>query len=58
MKVEFTHYWVTGFGWEVTIFLQSDFDEVEELGYSEKDGFVFLGIKDTSKHILKGNYIK
>jgi len=57
MKVEFTHYWVSGFGWENTIFQQDDFEKVEEMGYNDADGYIFLGInKGGEKHILKGVY--
>jgi hypothetical protein len=44
MKIVFTHYWVSGFGWENTIFLPSDFDSVEKLGENETDGTIFLGV--------------
>ena len=48
----FTHYWVTDFGWENTIFQQSDFKEVEKLG-ENKEGIIYLGIADNNKkHIL------
>lgn len=58
MKITFTHYWVTGFGWENTIFLQEDFSSVEELGFNDIDGHIFLGINDNGiKHILKGIFI-
>ena len=57
MNIYFTHYWVSGFGWENTIFIPEDFAEVEELGRSEKDGIVFIAINDSGgKHILKGGY--
>ena len=56
-KIEFTHYWVSGFGWENTIYLQSDFEEVEALGYNDKDGYIFMGITGKAKHILKGKYV-
>lgn len=56
-KIEFTHYWVSGFGWENTIYLQSDFEEVEALGYNDKDGYIFMGINGNAKHILKGKYV-
>ena len=57
-KIEFTHYWVSGFGWENTIFSPEDFVEVEELGENKKDGVVFLAINNAGgKHILKGIYI-
>lgn len=57
MKLEFTHYWVTGFGWENTIFLSSDFCEVEEFG-RDGDIIIFIGINESGcKHILKGKYV-
>jgi hypothetical protein len=57
-NIEFTHYWVTGFGWENTIFLPSDFIEVDELGVSDTNEIVFIGINETGgKHILKGRYL-
>lgn len=56
-QIEFTHYWVSGFGWENTIFQQEDFVAVEVFGQSEKDGYVFIAINDSGgKHILKGFY--
>jgi hypothetical protein len=56
-KIEFTHYWVSGFGWENTIYLQSDFEEVEVMGYNDKDGYIFIGISGNAKHILKGKSV-
>lgn len=57
MKVEFTHYWVSGFGWENTIFQQEDFETVEEMGCNDTDGHIFIGINiGGGKHILKGVY--
>lgn len=57
-NIEFTHYWVSGFGWENTIFQPEDFVEVENLGESEKD-VVFIAINDAGgKHILKGHYVR
>lgn len=54
--MNFTHYWVTGFGWETTIFIPTDFIKVEEFG--QGDGYiVFICINDSGgQHILKGNY--
>jgi len=50
--MNFTHYWVTDFGWENTIFQTSDFKEVEKLG-ENKEGIIYLGISDNGKkHIL------
>lgn len=58
--VIFTHYWVTGIGWENTIYSNSDFKEVEEAGRNEEDGIIFYGkFSDEGKtHILKGYYQK
>lgn len=58
MKVVFTHLWVSGFGWENTIFLPSDFEEVEKLGENTNDGTIFIGVNGNAKHILKGYYEK
>jgi hypothetical protein len=56
-QIEFTHYWISGFGWENTIFQPEDFTKVEKMGYNDTDGYIFLGISDKeSKHILKGKY--
>jgi hypothetical protein len=53
--IRFTHYWVTGFGWENTVFCPEDFETVEFLGESEKDGKVWICFNPgTSGHILKG----
>lgn len=54
-NANFTHYWVTGFGWENTVYLPSDFDSVEILGENEKDGTVFLCVNDKGgQQIMKG----
>ena len=59
MRKIFTHYWVTGFGWENTIFINEDFENVEVLGYNKKDGTIFLAKNKLGKnHILKGKFIK
>ena len=55
-NIEFTHYWVTGFGWEFTVFLPLDFEKVEVLGFNDIDGFIFIGINLNKKHIFKGIY--
>lgn len=57
MDMEFTHYWVSGFGWENTIFEPKDFESVEVLGFNDKDGTIFIGINGETKHIFKGYYI-
>lgn len=49
-----THYWVSGFGWENTIFQKEDFKTFEKIGYNESDGEIFLGITENNKkHILR-----
>lgn len=57
MKIIFTHYWVSGFGWEPTIFQAGDFDNVEKLGENDIDGILFI-TKDEGEgnHIFKGRY--
>lgn len=56
-QIKFTHDWVSGFGWENTIFLPEDFVEVEKLGENEIDGVVFIATNEHGgKHILKGHY--
>ncbi len=58
MNIEFTHYWVSNFGWETTIFQQEDFADVEKLGENDIDGTIFIGTNHSGgKHILKGYYI-
>lgn len=48
----FTHNWVSGFGWENTIYQPADFEEIEKLGDSD-EGVVYIGISDNGKtHIL------
>jgi len=57
--IRFTHYWVSGFGWENTIYQPEDFSEVEEMGENEKDGKIFLCINELgAKHIIKGEYLE
>ena len=57
-NMEFTHYWVSGFGWENTIYQPEDFVTVEEMGFNDVDGHIFLGINEKGgKHILKGVYV-
>lgn len=57
-NMEFTHYWVSGFGWENTIYQPEDFVTVEEMGFNDIDGHIFLGINEKGgKHILKGVYV-
>lgn len=49
MKVDFTHLWVSGFGWENTIFLPEDFQSVELLGENKKDGIIYLAYQENGK---------
>lgn len=56
--MEFTHYWVSGFGWENTIYQPEDFVTVEEMGFNDEDGYIFIGINEKRcKQILKGIYV-
>lgn len=58
-KYSFTHYWVTGFGWENTIFQPEDFESVEIMGVNDKDGTIFCARAESGKyHILKGAVLK
>ena len=54
----FTHYWVSGFGWENTVFCPQDFETVEILGYNFEENYhTFLATNSAGgKHILKGKY--
>ena len=45
----FTHLWVSGFGWESTIYQSEDFSEVELLAETEKDGKVYVAIQENGK---------
>lgn len=57
-NIEFTHYWVSGFGWENTIFQPEDFVTVEEMGYTDEDGYIFLLIDEQgSQYLFKGVYV-
>jgi hypothetical protein len=53
MKPErFDKYWVTGYGWEVTIFLPEDFDSVELLGEND-EGRIWVAFNNKGvQHIL------
>ena len=54
-KIIFTHYWVSAFGWENTVFLPEDFQTIEILGKNEKDGTVFICKNEKgTNHIIKG----
>ena len=58
MKIEFTHYWVSGFGWENTIYQPEDFINIEKFGEEDNGTVVFIAINEHGgKHILKGKYI-
>ncbi len=55
MNIIFTHLFISGFGWENTIYQQEDFKEIELLGENEKDGKIFIAVQDNGKiQILKG----
>ena len=50
----FTHLWVDDFGWENTIYNSDDFDNVELLAETDKDGKVYLCTFSTgARRILK-----
>jgi len=50
----FTHYWVTGFGWENTIYNSDDFVDVTLFGESKEEGKVFICTNDKGgKQILR-----
>lgn len=55
MKIELTHLWVTGFGWETTILVSEDFKELEVLGRND-EGVIFIGTQNVAskRQILKG----
>lgn len=55
--IQFTHLWVSGFGWENCIYVPDDFDTVDLLGHNSKDGPIFMAINGNAKHILKGRYL-
>jgi len=51
-KLTFTHYWVTGFGWENTAFIPDDFIKVEKLGETS-EGVIYIAFnKLAGKHIF------
>ena len=54
--LEFTHYWINGFGWENTVYQPYEFQQVEKLGENE-EGIIFLAENEFgTKHIfLKSN---
>lgn len=57
-NMQFTHYWVSKFGWEITIYQPEDFVTVEEIGFNDVDGHIFLAINSKGgNHILKGIYV-
>jgi hypothetical protein len=56
-KLVFTHYWITGFGWEPTAYVPSDFPFIERLGRNSEDGLIFLAKNSRGvSHIFKGHY--
>jgi hypothetical protein len=56
MKIVFTHLWVNG-KWENTVYLSSDFKEVDLLGENDIDGFVFIAFdNNNNRYFLKGKY--
>jgi len=57
-EIVFSHYWVTNFGWENTVFLPEDFTSVEEFGTDKETNLViFICINDRGgSQIIKGYY--
>ena len=54
-QIVFSHYWVSGFGWENTIYQPEDFETVEVLGNNKEDGTVYVAKNSSgTNHILKG----
>jgi hypothetical protein len=56
IKIVFTHIWVTNFGWENTILISEDFEELEHLCTVEDNVKIFTGKQKDSLNriILKG----
>ncbi len=56
--ITITHLWVSEFGWENTILIQSDFQHLEVLGENKKDGLILMGVQTekSKRQILKANY--
>lgn len=53
-NLEFTHFWVDGFGWENTIYIPSDFERIEFFGQHEQEKvFMCYTLSDTC-HIVRG----
>ena len=64
-KIQFTHLWVDGFGWENTILLPTDFDAILKMPIKSKCGnYVFMAYifdeknEDVKIAKLKGNYMQ
>lgn len=58
-RIEFTHEWVTSFGWISTIFKVEDFKEVHQLFKKDNNNVLFIAQnKNKARHILKGKYVK
>lgn len=58
--VQFTHLHLSGFGWENTIYLPSDFDRVTKLSnIGKSDGYQwFSAFKGKTHYLLRGHFIK
>jgi hypothetical protein len=55
----FTHLWVDDFGWENTVYNSDDFDHVELLATTDRDGDVYLCTFSTgARRILKRHLLK
>lgn len=56
-NIKFSHHWINEFGWENTIYLKEDFVTIEEMGFNDVDGNIFLCINEKGcKYIIKGVY--
>lgn len=57
--VQFTGYWVSGFGWESTAYAPEDFVKVDKLGENPIDGTVFIATDERgTRYILNGKYLQ
>lgn len=51
--INFTHYWVSGFGWENTIYQPEQFTKIEILGVNEEGIIYFAENEHGVRHIFK-----
>jgi len=58
MKIKFNKYWLSGFGWEQTVFIPEDFVEVKEVLKKDNDSVIFIAFnKFGDKHLFIGKYL-